>query len=189
MIKKIFLFLLIIVLGILNMACAIKPNNSIEKKQSLNDFYKVVENVDKTYTLILYDKNKKIMTKEAFIKDHSYIEVLDNSILKIETFTGSPLNYTHFYDTKTGKLSPEYENLKLYEKGKVVYMDKNTLVISDAFDKKLFFKEVKRNFSPTAVPSNVILNAKFIAPNKLLVDYLEGNNYTEKTEVIDLTKS
>jgi len=62
------------------------------------------------------------------------------------------------------------------------------LIISDIFDKALYFKEIERNFSETVPPSSAIISAKFVNSNELQIDYYVGKDFTEKSEIIDLSK-
>lgn len=151
----------------------------------IEDYYKVIKSDDKSYTIILYDKNKNVVHQETVVKE-PYISLEDEKVIRITNSLGSPLNYTYFYDVVSSKISPVYENALLVEKDKVVFMKDNVLIVSDIFNKDLFYKEIRRNFSQTAVPSSAIVSVKFVEPTKLQLNYLEGKNFVEKSEIIDL---
>lgn len=165
--------------------------NSVTRKgltNSIKKYYKITKEKCNDYTLILYGKNKKIIEKITIPRE-PHVDILKKGILQITISVGSPAKYIHFYDTKTGKISDPYFNPRLIQNGKVVFMkDDKTLAISNIFSKKVFYKEIKRNFSPVAVPSNVILEAKLLKGNKLYIDYYKGEKMIEKKEIIDLDK-
>jgi len=156
-------------------------------KKPIEDYYKVIKSDDQSYTVILYDKNKNIIHQETVTKE-PYISSEDEKIIRVTNSLGSPLNYIYFYDVVSSKISPVYENALLAENNKVVFMKDNVLIVSDIFNKDLFYKEIKRDFSQTAVPSSAIVSVKFVEPTKLQLNYLEGKDFVEKSEIIDLNK-
>lgn len=112
------------------------------------------------------------------------IEPLGNSLIKLFFNCGSPCNYTFFYDSKIG-LSQPFEFEVAVDAGRkvVVVAQENDLAAYKIFDKqkKILFS-ISRNWSPTVALYNNIIGAKFIE-NSLRVEYLEGKDFKEKTEV------
>lgn len=84
-------------------------------------------------------------------------------------------------------ISQAYDTPVLIDKGKIVVFQNKKLIISDIFDKDLYFKEVERDFSETVPSSSAIINAKFINSSELQIEYYEGKDFTEKSEIIDLS--
>lgn len=177
-------------------AATIQPSNSVKENESgvensntqtkpIEEYYKLSKNNDESYTFILYDNAKNIIHQETVEKE-PYINFVDEKVIRVTHSVGSSLNYTYFYDIVKGEISQVYENALLIEKDLVVYMNDNVLIISNIFDKNIYYKEIKRDFSQTAVPSSAILRIKFVGPNKIQLNYLEGKNLTEKSETIDL---
>ncbi|MEL4106284.1 hypothetical protein AAFA46_05510 [Oscillospiraceae bacterium WX1] len=156
---------------------------SSNQDQKISDYYEVSK-VENGYIVYLFDKNKNIVSMEELPRE-PYISIIDNNI-RITESLGSPLNYSYFYDVKTNKISPIYENVLLIGYGNVVYMKNKQLIISNIYDASILYQEVKRNFSNTAVPSSAILSLNFVDSNKLEIDYLKGENFTETTEIIVL---
>ena len=196
--KILTMFSLVFIISTLLMGCQVSDfskdenvnvnQNQTDKtpqSESITNYYKVIYNADKSYTIILYDKNKNVVHKETVFKE-PYIGLEDENIIKIVNSVGSSANYTYFYDVASSKISPVYENAILIQKDKIVFMKNDVLIVSNIFNKSLFYKEIKRNFSPTAVPSSAIISAKFINSNKLQIDYYTGKNFTEKLETINL---
>jgi uncharacterized protein YcfL len=174
-----------------NSTLTIQPSNSIKENGSgvensntqtkpIEEYYKLSKNDDESYTIILYDNAKNIIHQETVEKE-PYIDFEDEKIIRVTHSVGSSLNYTYFYDIVKGEISQVYENVLLIEKDLVLYMNDNILIISNIFDNNLYYKEIKRNFSQTAVPSSAILSIKFVGPNLIQLDYLEGKDLKEKT--------
>lgn len=156
--------------------------------ESLQNFYKVVQkekNNYHDYKLTLYNKNKEVI-KDIKYDRYPYVNIVDNNILGVMVSFGSPDNVTFYYNTETGDISQGYENVKLAEEGKVIYMVKDKLIISDIFDKNKYYKEIVRNFSPAAASCYVLKEAKFVKTNMLFITYFVGENYDERSETIDL---
>ncbi len=160
-------------------------DESDTRENLIEDYYKVIKIDDNSYTIILYDKNKIIIHQETVTKE-PYISLVDENIIRVTISLGNPLNYIYFYDILSSKISPVYENALLFEKDKIVFMKDNVLIVSNIFSKDLYYKEIKRNFSQTAVPSSAIVSVKFTEPTKLQLNYLEGKDFEEKSEIIDL---
>ena len=148
-------------------------------KINIRDYYKKYRDKNNVYFVILYGKDKKIVEKSDYPKE-PFIRIIDSRYIGVGISTGNPANYTFFYDIQTEKISIAYENYLLCKNGKIVYMDDGKLIISDIFDKKVFYKKIIRNFSAGLSVSNV----SFIKPNKIKFTYLEGDEYVEKTEVV-----
>lgn len=153
----------------------------------IEEFYSIVKNEDETYTVKLFDESKKVVD-ETTVPNEPYVNKLENDIIQVIIYYGSPFYTTYFYDTKANLISQAYDTPVLIDKGKVVLVQNKKLIVSDIFDKTLYFKEVERNFSETIPPSSAIISAQFINSNELQLEYYEGKDFTEKTEIIDLSK-
>lgn len=153
-----------------------------------DDYFKVVKESESDYKVYLYGIDKKVY-KELDFPKQPYVEKVEEYLIKVVISTGSPSNYTTFYNIKDKKESTTaIFNLLLYDKGKVVYVEDGKLIISDVFDKNLYYKEIKRNFS-TDYSNPASFEVKFIENNKLELKYLEGKDFEEKTEIINLYSS
>lgn len=130
------------------------------------------------------------MYYEKFGWKAPHISKLNDYVVEIDISAGSPARYVTFFDLKTRKKSDGIWNPNLIEKDRIVYFGDrfDTLIVSDIFDKRKFYKEIKRPFSPCAAASNAVLKAKFVNDNKLFIDYLMGPNFTEETEIINLNE-
>jgi hypothetical protein len=158
-----------------------------EKAETANedDYFKVVKESESDYKVYLYGIDKKVY-KELDFPKQPYVERVEEYLIKVVISTGSPSNYTTFYNVKDKKeSSTAIFNLLLYDKGKVVYVEDGKLIISDVFDKNLYYKEIKRNFS-TDYSNPAAFEVKFVEDNILELKYLEGKDFDEKTEIINL---
>lgn len=200
MTKKGSLIILIIILCVSFVACERKsiteapsitvlPTTVETKKLSvpLEEFYSIYKNEDGIYTVKLFDKNKKVVD-ETTVPKEPHINKLENEIIQVTISYGSPFCTTYFYDTKANLISQAYDTPVFIDKGKIVLVQSKKLIISDIFDKALYFKEIERNFSETVPPSSAIISAKFVNSNELQIDYYVGKDFTEKSEIIDLSK-
>lgn len=166
-----------------------ESTTTVESKQlsvQVEDFYSISKNEDETYTVKLFDKNKKIVD-ETTVPKEPHVNKLEDDIIQVTISYGSPFYTTYFYDTKANLISQAYDTPVLVDNGKIVMVQSKKLIVSDIFDKALYCKEVERNFSETIPPSSAIV-AKFINLYELQIDYLEGKDFIKKSEVIDLSK-
>lgn len=167
----------------------VSPIIAETKKLSVptEELYSIIKNEDGTYTVKLFDKNKEVIDENTVPKE-PHVNKLENDLIQVIISYGSPFYTTYFYDTKDNLISQAFDTPVLIDKGKIVLVQNKKLIVSDIFDKALYFKEVERNFSETVPPSSAIISAKFINSNELQIDYYEGSDFTEKSEVIDLSK-
>lgn len=96
------------------------------------------------------------------------------------------MNYTYFYDVLTSTLSPVYENIYCIYDTKVAYFSEGVLIVRDFMDKEIYYKEIGRDWSATAVPSSAIVSVEFIEEDVIEIQYFEGSEYKEMKEVINL---
>ncbi|WP_310604437.1 hypothetical protein [Anaerosporobacter sp.] len=181
------------ILCILLMACGredITEDSIVETKKTpsqIEDFYTIMNNVDETYTLKLIDNNKEVID-EITIPNKPHINKLEDDIIQVVISYGSPFYITYFYDTKNSLLSQAYDTPVLVDKGKIVFMEGDKLIVTDIFDREAYYKQIERAFSETVPPSSAIISARFINSDELQVDYYVGKDFMEKSEIIDLVE-
>lgn len=158
---------------------------SIPNYVVLNEFYDVIKLSEGNYKIILYDSSEKRI-KELELEKEPAVHELPNNIIRFTISVGSPANYTFFYDVNNNLVSPTFFNVLLYDNNKVVYAEEGKIVISDPFDKGVYFEEITRDFSPTAVPSSAIQEVKFLESGNLHIEYLKGKEYIVQKEEINL---
>lgn len=161
---------------------------SIEAINRRSTVYYCPENY--IYAYQIFDKDGNILDEETNITGSVFVEELADGIVHVIISAGTYARNELFYDTEKGIKSEVFNNVTLVYKRKVVYMDlhgqKNCLVVQDIFDEDLYYQEFYRDFSPSAVPSSVLQSANFVEDNLLEVVYLEGEDYVEKKERIEI---
>ncbi|MFA9464787.1 MAG: hypothetical protein ACERKN_10915 [Velocimicrobium sp.] len=122
----------------------ISPTTGETKKSSvpIEDFYNIIRNEDGTYTVKLFDENKKVID-ETTVPKEPHVNKLENDIIQITIYYGSPFYTSYFYDTKDNLISQAYDTPVLIDKGKIVLVQNKKLIVSDIFDKALYFKEIE----------------------------------------------
>ncbi len=95
---------------------------------------------------------------------------------------------THeYYDRKNRKLSRMYNGVVAEKGDRVAYFTEDyKLIIRNMFDEKVYYKEVKRDFTP--LPKEVrrmaILQVDWERPDAIVVQYLAGPERRMVTEEI-----
>lgn len=137
------------------------------------------------YILTLHN-NEGVLIEEMAVPVEPTTEKMDKDLYQITISLGSPNRYVYFFNSELGIISETYYNPILVNSQKVGYFkDNRTLMISDLFSKEMYYKEISRDFSPTAEPSSVIISAEIIK-DKLHITYWEGKSFVEREEIIDL---
>jgi len=140
-----------------------------------------------TDTITLFDKYGKVVDKRETPDNSATIMSEENEIIQIRIYRKENNDYYYyFYNTRTGEISSNYENPVLIYNDKVGIRKDNLLIISNMFDSKAYYREIKRNFSEFEVLSYEIQDAELINDNELYLDYFEGPDEVEKIEIIDL---
>lgn len=167
-----------------------KAKKQIVDKKDFYKIYKVSDDHDNVEFIIDFNNSKSIKIDRFGIAP--YITKVTDEIVEIRFHVGNPADYVLYYNLKTSQLSKEFFNPTTTKNDLVVYMNENynnneiTMVIQDIFDKSKYYKEIKRDFSPVAAACSDLEKAEFIDNNKLRITYLEGGNFTKKTEIISL---
>lgn len=163
-------------------------NYRIETANSRSTVYYCPDNY--TYAYQIFDKDGAVLAEEANITGSVFVEEFADGIVRVAISAGSYARNEVFYDTETGEKSEVFYNVATVYKRKVAYMDlreqESCLIIRDIFDKDLYYKEIYRDFSPSAVPSTVLQSAVFVEDSIIQITYLEGEDYVEKEEKIEL---
>lgn len=156
-----------------------------ERSINIDEYYNINKEEDGTYSIIFYDANKERIIEDIALKE-PYVYIIENRFIRITTSVGNPLNYTYFYDVLTSNLSPVYENIYCIYDTKVAYFSEGLLIVRNFIDKEIYYKEIRREWSATAVPSSAIIKVEFIKEDVIEIQYFEGSEHKEIKEVIDL---
>lgn len=140
------------------------------------------------YEVILYDKSNRKVFSEIYPREPWIRNVTDN-ILEIGISVGSPARYTFYFDKSDSAISRTYFNPILIDGRYIAYMETNEeLIITDIFNKGLVDERIKRDFSVTADPVSAIINIEMFNDESIILDYLQGPAYVEKSEIIKIAE-
>lgn len=145
-----------------------------------DDEYKI--NIIVAHTSLVYD---------GFPKAPSVCQVGKN-LLEVSISVGSPARYTFYIDKEDARESDTYFNPILVGDKYVAYMEEGKLIISDIFytdqQEDLLYMTIVRDFTKTADPISAIVGIELIDSENIELTYLTGEDYTEVTEIIPITK-
>lgn len=138
------------------------------------------------YKYTIYNNQEKKIYEEDDLNKEPVIEELDNGIISIVTSAGTGLCMVQYYDKLNARVSDIFTNPLDLKGEKVIYFDKNKLVVQDIFNKLNYYKEIQLNTTDTADPNNAIKSAEFIDDDKIRVIYFSGTDYKKVTETFYL---
>ncbi len=142
--------------------------------------------IERKYEVNLYDKNNREIYSVVYPKEPWIKEVTEN-ILEIGISTGSPSRHVFYFNKETSKISDVYFNSILLDNKYVAYMENSEeLIIMDIFNEGILCKKVTRDFSKTANSGSAIINIEIVDEEKILLEYLSGEDYMEVAEIIKL---
>lgn len=144
------------------------------------------------YELTLYDKDYEKVYSEIYPTPAGSIKVpeineLSGDLLEISMSVGSPAVYIYFFDKETAEISPTYFNPIVLENKYIAYMDDDkggVLIFTDIFQRGEVYIEVEKNFAPYANPMDAVIDIKIIDSCHIELQYYEGEDFAEKSEVI-----
>lgn len=141
------------------------------------------------YEIILYDKWGQVVCDETTEKCPG-IRYITDDIVEVTHSFGSPFHYIYYYNIRTAEMSvPAYFNPILIDNKYVAYWDYdlNVLVITDMFQKGIYHKEIKRDFTYSPNPTGVILSMELTEDGEnFVMTYYAGKDYEEVEEMIPL---
>lgn len=160
---------------------------------SSGEYHKIIEGDGFEYCYYIYNSDKEVVLKEKTYGKPPTIEMLNDDIIDIHIGMGTGVIIHKYYSVKRNAFSENFEYVIANSNELVAYInisderqpfENRTVIVQDAFDKSVFFKEFKLNFSNVDTP---VLNASFSKENtQLEITYLSGNNQTEISETINL---
>lgn len=136
------------------------------------------------FELTIYSNSGEIIVNRIF-KLEPIVSNINDNIYRCVISTGSNSSYTFFVNTKDEKISEDYFNLLFYNKTDIVFLENDTIYVTDMFDKENVKLEITRNFLQTAVPQSAIISAK-IEKGFLCIEYFKNENYETICERIPL---
>lgn len=151
-------------------------------------YFKIIKQADAEYYYIIYNDDKKIVKEGSHYGPSPVINYIDNDTIEIMLQAGTNMFYCTYYDINNDRFSDQYESPIICEYEKIVYLDYNknpfTLVVRNIYDTNKFLKEfILEDISLAVSP---IIKAEFLNENTLNIVYMTGQEFKEKSLVIDL---
>ena len=195
MMKRFLYLLLIFVVATLGACNYSEADLKKENEPSEKTYYEIIDKTDEGgeygYEFFIYDgKGNIVLHNETRVEPR--IEYTESGLLEIMVSVGSSAQLFRYYDIEKNILSEEsFWNPAAVKGDMIAYMtldDENNilLAVQNIFDRNVFYKEFEFDFSPTAVPSNVLEKAEFIDDNTLSITYMKGEDYLSENAIIQL---
>lgn len=153
--------------------------------KKFKNYYSLSPKSNGNYAFKLYDKSKKIVDNTT-LANRPMIYFINDHIMQIKVPYCNPSYSTYFYNIETSQLSDIYDTPAYAYDDKVIFIEDGKLIIRNVFDKEIYYKVIKRDFSENAIPSYAIFEVKVISDHELEITYAKGENFTETTETLDL---
>ena len=154
-----------------------------------NNYFKITYSGEAKYYYVIYNKEKKIVKEEEQYGTIPVITYIDENTIQILISGGVNTFFCTYYNINDDKFSKQYESPVAIKYGKVAYFVYSEypykFVVSDIFDKDLLFKEFDLDVSFAVSP---ITKAEFVDEYTLYIVYMSGEEYKEKTVILDLNK-
>lgn len=166
-----------------------------EKIISMDKRYKVIEclkDEQTAYTYYLYDSYGNVVYEQTVLKVPG-IKYITEDVIEISNSAGTSALSCSYFNLTTNKISESCWNPSYVDGKIVVYMeydetrDPSTfMIIKDIFDSNKLFEELNYDFSPMAVPADVVKSVEPVDEDTLKIVYLKGEKETETTAFVDL---
>lgn len=144
---------------------------------------------DRRYTVTVYDDGKNIVDKFRHL-DEPKVSMVNEEILRASIIYDNRTGPTfEYYDRKSKRMSRHYEIVLADRNDRVAYLtEDNRLVIRNMFDEKVYYKELKRDFTPLPKEERrkAVLKVEWERPDAIVVQYLAGPERKVVTEEIVL---
>lgn len=183
-IKKLKLSIILIVVILLSgyVWCTFNQEKiKIEKDK----YYEIIDIGKGRYRFTIYNTDGKVVKKGESYRIEPLINYIDQQTIQIMVIIGTDTFYCLYYDTINDRLSEQYDSPIAAKFNKIAFLkhkDKETvLIVKDMYNENNFYKEYLLDFSPVLSP---IISAEFINEDALLITYLSGDLYKEKTELL-----
>ena len=151
-------------------------------------YFKIIKQADAEYYHIIYNNDKKIVKEGSHYGPSPVINYIDNGTIEIMLQAGTNIFYCTYYDINNDRFSDRYESPIICKYEKVDYLDYNknpfTLVVRNIYETNKFLKEfILEDISLAVSP---IIKAEFLDENTLNIVYMSGQEFKEKSVVLNL---
>jgi hypothetical protein len=178
--KKISSIVLILLILLGNMLCLVKA----EERTNGKVYYKKVGQEYIVYYFNLKGEEKLHISypREPVITKHG------DYLVEVRESLGNPNTYSLFINIKNDTISEAFNSvLAVTDKEEVVAIaGTDAVILYRIFNSKKELMKIKRNFSLTASLVTAIREVKFLDSNKLYLSYLQGKDFKEKNETLQI---
>lgn len=148
---------------------------------------------DSPYTCRIYNGDG-ILVKQKTLSSlmMPYLELVTDDIVLILTNAGTNLGFYTYYDRKNDIETETFLNVEAQEGCLIAYMEKVAeeeevcLIIRDMFDKEVYYREIKRNFTPHISIDMMINSVVFLGEGVIQIEYRDKDSQELVREMIDL---
>ena len=129
------------------------------------------------------------MKDEIVVRIDPQIRCVNDSLLEIWTSAGPGVLFLYFYDIQNDVFSEVFDSPLLHDGSTIVLIQSTDnqyyLVFRDIFSAESFYTTVLIDASPVANPYDAVGEITFLDEETIVITYLTGSEYDEKTEVIN----
>lgn len=153
-------------------------------------YYKIILSGENSY-YIIYDYGGNIKKYDGPFKNSiPHINMINDDLLKftMQSGTGIATQWGFYYNIKEDRLSENFQSIYDENNGRVVFRESfEKIVVSDIFDKTLYYKEFASYKYPLSSVADPIISVHFIDDGtKFEVNYLTGDENSIVKEVFTL---
>lgn len=147
--------------------------------------YIQTEPYNKYYWYNIYNENKNIVLNGGMEWKEPQIIEQDN-IVSVTINSGTLADKSIYYNTKTGIVSQEYNNVLAKNGSLICFFENNSLIITDIFDKTIYHKAIKKDFAEMPIPiksiesfdNSLIKFSYYSSDNTLIEETITLNNHS-----------
>ena len=155
-------------------------------EELIEDLCTIQHNND-TCVVTIKDINGKQIFCEEYPKE-PIVFLVDNETFQVIVGKGD-WRISTFINIKEGIVSEGFDNVSDCDGEKIVYAiwenETMKIIVRDIYDKDKYYKEIIRDFSPVAVPSNIIHEVT-LYKRTMHLKYFYGEEFELKEEIIQL---
>ena len=189
---KKYLYISLSVLFCFLTACS--PYSNLKQTQIIDSgkYYRIYKENDNQVRYEIYNPEGKIALSKKTDRPIE-INMISDDTIDIGIGMGTGITIHKYYNANENIFSGEFTNVLTNSDKLIAYIDvsKETpfenrkVVVQNIFDKNMFYKEFKLNFSNVDTP---VIEAEFSKDGaSLLLTYLSGEKQTQMSEILDLT--
>jgi hypothetical protein len=189
---KKYLYILLPVLFCFLTACS--PYSNLKQTQIIDSgkYYRIYKENYNQVRYEIYNPEGKIALSEKTDRPIE-INMISDDTIDIGIDMGTGITIHKYYNANENIFSGEFTNVLTNSDKFIAYFDvfkenpfeNRKVVVQNIFDKNMFYKEFKLDFSNVDTP---VIEAKFSKDGaSLLLTYLSGEKQTQTSEILDLT--